>query len=169
MVCSILDELIAVDISHIPIILAQYLDKFWNLSEKRPNIKKYIQILFKSIEMDSQYGNSLIRCKNTYNFIFDEKLKINEAQIWRIEYGEKKDIKFHYCNFNDFIEKNNKGEFKDCEFPIILDKSTNYFKFDEFSDDLINKEVKKIKDYELDRKNETFINMKELLDQIENI
>ena len=169
LVCSILDELIAVDISHIPIILAQYLDKFWNLSEKRPNIKKYIQILFKSIEMDSQYGNSLIRCKNTYNFIFDEKLKINEALIWRIEYGEKKDIKFHYCNFNDFIEKNNKGEFKDCEFPIILDKSTNYFKFDEFSDDLINKEVKKIKDYELDRKNETFINMKELLDQIENI
>jgi len=70
------------------------LDKFWNLSIKRPNIKKYIQILFKNIESDSQYGNSLSRCKDTYNFCFDENLSINEAKIWRLECSEKKEIKY---------------------------------------------------------------------------
>ena len=174
LVCCLLNKLISIDISHIPIILAEYLDKFWNLSIKRPNIKKYIQILFKNIESDSQYGNSLSRCKDTYNFCFDENLSINEAKIWRLECSEKKEIKYdkkniHYCNYNDFIEANNKGIFNDYEFPIILDKSINYFKYDEYTDDLIDSEVKKIKDYEQEHKNATFISMKDLLDQMQNI
>ena len=174
LVCCLLNKLISIDISHIPIILAEYLDKFWNLSIKRPNIKKYIQILFKNIESDSQYGNSLSRCKDTYNFCFDENLSINEAKIWRLECSEKKEIKYdkkniHYCSYNDFIEANNKGIFNDYEFPIILDKSINYFKYDEYTDDLIDSEVKKIKDYEQEHKNATFISMKDLLDQMQNI
>ena len=161
------------DISHIPIILAEYMDKFLKLSIKRPNVRKYIQILFKNIENDSQYGDSLKRSKKTYNFSFDENLSINVAKIWRIEFSEKKDIKYnkkktHYCIFNDFLEKNNKGEYKDEEFPIILDKSINYFKYDEYNDDLIDSEVKKIKDYEQERNNKSFIDMKDLLDQIRN-
>ena len=75
------------------IILAQYMDKFWNLAIKIPNVKKYIQILFKNIEIDSQYGDSLIRCKNKYNFIFNENISIIDDRIWRLEFSEKKDIK----------------------------------------------------------------------------
>lgn len=173
LVCCLINKLISVDISHIPIILAEYMDKFLKLSIKRPNVRKYIQILFKNIENDSQYGDSLKRSKKTYNFSFDENLSINVAKIWRMEFSEKKDIKYnkkktHYCIFNDFLEKNNKGEFKDEEFPIILDKSINYFKYDEYNDDLIDSEVKKIKDYEQERNNKSFIDMKDLLDQIRN-
>ena len=154
--------------------MAEFLDKFWNLTIKRPNIKKYIQILFKTMELDSQYGDSIIRCKEKYNFTFDEKLSISKNNIWRLECSEKKEIKYdkkniHYCSYNDLIERNNKGEFKDYEFPKILDKSINYFKYDEYNDDLIDLEVKKIKDYEQERKNKTFMNMKDLLDQIQNI
>jgi len=65
---NLINKLISIDISHIPIILAEYMNNFWNLSIKKPNIKKYIQILFKNIELDSQYGDSLIRCKKIYNF-----------------------------------------------------------------------------------------------------
>ena len=153
LVCCLINKLISIDISYIPIILAEYLDKFWNLTIKRPNIKKYIQILFKTMEIDSQYGDSIIRCKEKYNFTFDEKLSISKNNIWRLECSEKKEIKYdkkniHYCSYNDLIERNNKGEFKDYEFPIILDKSINYFKYDEYNDDLIDLEVKKIKDYE---------------------
>ena len=174
LVCGLINKLISIDISHIPIILAEYLDNFWNLSIKRPNIKKYIQILFKNIELDSQYGDSLVKLKDKYNFSFDEKLSINKNKIWRLECSEKKDIKYdkkniHYCNYNDLIERNNKGEFKDYEFPIILDKSINYFKYDEYNDDLFDLEVKKIKDYEKSQKNEAFIKMKDLLDQIQNL
>ena len=171
LVCCLLNKLISIDISHIPIILAEYMDKFWNLSIKRPKIKKYIQILFKTIELDSQYGDSLLRCKEKYNFSFDKNLSINKNKIWRLECSEKKEIKYdkkniHYCNYNDFIERSIKGEFKDYEFPIIFDKSINYFKYDEYNNDLIDLEVKKIKDYEQEKKNETFIIMKDLLDQI---
>ena len=162
------------DISHIPIILAEYMDKFLKLSIKRPNVRKYIQILFKNIENDSQYGDSLIRCKKIYNFYFDENLSISDAKIWRMEFSEKKDIKYskkktHYCTYKDFLEKNNNGEFKNEEFPIILDKSINYFKYDEYNDELIDIEVKKIKDYEQAQNNKSFIDRKDLLDQIRNI
>jgi len=51
---------------------------------------------------------------------------------------------------------------------IIFDKSINYFKYDEYNDDLIDSEVKKIKDYEQERNNKSFIDMKDLLDQIRN-
>ena len=174
LVCCLINKLILVDISHIPIILAEYMDKFLKLSIKRPNVRKYIQILFKNIENDSQYGDSLIRCKKIYDFSFDENLILNDARIWRLEYSEKKDIRYsrkktHYCAFNDLLEKNNKGEFKDEEFPIILDKSINYFKYDEYNNDLIDTEVKKIKDYEQAQNNKCFIDMKDLLDQIRNI
>ena len=174
LVCCLINKLISIDISYIPIILAEYLDKFWNLSFKRPKIKKYIQILFKTIELDSLYGDSLLRSKERYNFTFDEKLTIRKNNIWRLECSEKKEIKYdkkniHYCNYNDFIERNSKGEFKDYEFPIIFDKSINYFKYDEYNDDLIDSEVKKIKDFEKKQKNKTFIDMKDLLDQIQNI
>ena len=174
LVCCIINKLIKVDISHIPIILAEYMDKFWNLSIKKPNVKKYIQILFKTIELDSQYGDSLIRCKDKYNFCFYEKLSINEAKIWRLECSEKKEIRYdkkniHYCTFNEFIDKNNKGEFKDNDLPIIFDKTINYFKYDEFNDNIIDLEVKKIKNYELAQNNKNFIIMKDILDQIQNI
>jgi hypothetical protein len=173
LVCCLINKLISVDISHIPIILAEYMDKFLKLSIKRPNVRKYIQILFKNIENDSQYGDSLKRSKKTYDFSFDENLSINDAKIWRMEFSEKKDIKYnkkktHYCTFNDFLEKNNKGEFKDEEFPIILDKSINYFKYDEYNENFIDEKVKKIKDYEQTRNNKSFIAMKDLLDQIRN-
>ena len=171
LVCGLINKLISIDISHIPIILAEYMNNFWNLSIKKPNIKKYIQILFKNIELDSQYGDSLVKCKDKYNFSFDEKLSINKNKIWRLECSEKKEIKYdkrniHYCNYNDLIERNNKGEFKDYEFPIILDKSINYFKYDEYNDDIFDLEVKKIKDYEQLQQNKNFIKMKDLLDQI---
>ena len=174
LVCCLINKLILVDISHIPIILAEYMDKFLKLSIKRPNVRKYIQILFKNIENDSQYGDSLIRCKKIYNFYFDENLSISDAKIWRMEFSEKKDIKYskkktHYCTFKDFLEKNNNGEFKNEEFPIILDKSINYFKYDEYNDELIDIEVKKIKDYEQAQNNKSFIDRKDLLDQIRNI
>ena len=174
LVCCLINKLISVDISHIPIILAEYMDKFLKLSIKRPNVRKYIQILFKNIENDSQYGDSLIRCKKIYNFYFDENLSISDAKIWRMEFSEKKDIKYskkktHYCTFKDFLEKNNNGEFKNEEFPIILDKSINYFKYDEYNDELIDIEVKKIKDYEQAQNNKSFIDRKDLLDQIRNI
>ena len=94
LVCCLINKLILVDISHIPIILAEYMDKFLKLSIKRPNVRKYIQILFKNIENDSQYGDSLIRCKKIYDFSFDENLILNDARIWRLEYSEKKDIRY---------------------------------------------------------------------------
>ena len=174
LVCCLINKLITIDISHIPIILAEYMDKFWNLSIKRPKIKKYIQILFKTIELDSQYGDSLKRCKDMYNFSFDEKLSFAPAKIWRQECSEKKEIRYdkkniHYCNYKDFIERNNKGEFRDNDLPIIFDKSINYFKYDEYNDDLIDLEVKKIKDFEQTQKNDTFMTMKDALDQIQNI
>ena len=174
LVCCLINKLISVDVSHIPIILAQYMDKFWNLAQKRTNVKKYIQILFKKIEMDSQYGDCLIRCKNKYNFNFNVNISIIDDKIWRLEFSEKKDIKnskkkTHYYSLIDFKEKNKNGEFKDYEFPIILDKSLNYFKYDEFNDDLIDKELKKIKDDEISKNNKNFIINKDLLDQIQNI
>ena len=58
---------------------------------------------------------------------------------------------------------------KDYEFPIIFDDSINHFKYDEYNDDIIDMEIKKITDYEKDRKNETFIIMKDFIDQCQSI
>ena len=175
LICCIINQLFTVDISHIPIILAQYLDDFIFLAKKRPKIKKYIQLLFENIEKDSQYGDSLIRSKKNHDFSFmNENEKINDIKIWRLECKEKKDVKYdkkniHYCNYNDFIERNNKGEIKDYEFPIIIDDSINYFKYDEFNDNIFDEETKKIIDFEKEKKNETFIYMKDLIDQCQSI
>ena len=175
LLCCIINQLCTVDISHIPIILAQYLDDIILLAKKRPKVKKYIQLLFDSIQTDSQYGDSFIKSKVKYDFSFmNEKEKINEAKIWRLECSDKKDVKYdkkniHYCNYTDFIQRNNKGEFEDFEFPIIIDDSINYFKYDEFNDDIFDVETKKIVDFERDRKNEAFIIMKDLIDQCQSI
>ena len=175
LLCCIINQLFTVDISHMPIILAQYLEDFILLSKKRPKVKKYTQLLFDSIQTDSQYGDSFIKSKAKYDFSFmNEKEKINEAKIWRLECSDKKDVKYdkkniHYCNYTDFIQRNNKGEFKDFEFPIIIDDSINYFKYDEFNDDIFDVETKKIVDFERDRKNEAFIIMKDLIDQCQSI
>ena len=175
LLCCIIIQLFTVDISHIPIILAGYLDEFILLAEKRLKVRKYVQLLFDTIETDSQYGDSLIRSKKKYNFNFiNENSKINEIKIWRLECGEKKEVKYdkkniHYCNYTDFVERNNDGEMKDYEFPIIFDDSINHFKYDEYNDDIIDIEIKKITDYEKDRKNETFIIMKDIIDQCQSI
>ena len=175
LICCIINQLFTVDISHIPIILAGYLKDFIMLTQKRPKVKKYVQLLFDCIETDSQYGDSLIRSKKKSNFMFiNENEKINEVKIWRLECGEKKEVKYdkkniHYCNYADFVKRNNIGEMRDYEFPIIFDDSINHFKYDEYNDDIIDLEIKKITDYEKDRKNETFIFMKDLIDQCQSI
>jgi hypothetical protein len=171
LICCIINQLFTVDNSHIPIILSDYLDDFIFLSKKREKIKKYIQLLFDKIEKDSQYGDSLIRSKK--NFI-NEKEKINEAKIWRLECREKKEVKYdkknmHYCNYNDFIQKNNKEEMKDYEFPIIFDDSINYFKYDEYNNNIFDLETKKIIDFEQKENNKTFISMKDLIDKCQSL
>ena len=173
LICCIINQLFSVDNSHIPIILANYLDDFMILAQKRPKVKKYLQLLFDNIESDSQYGDSLIRSKDRYNFNFvNENEKINEVKIWRLECSEKKrnDKKnIHICNYEDFIQKNNKEEIKDYVFPIIFDDSINYFKYDEYNNDIFDLEIKKIQDFEKGRKNKYFIFMKDFIDQCQSI
>ena len=176
LICCIILQLFTVDSSHMPIILAGYLDDFMILAKKRPTVKKYLQLLFDNIEIDSQYGDSLIKIKEKYDFNFvGEKEKINEVRIWRLECSEKKEVKYdkkniHYCNYDDFLKRNNQDEgIKDYAFPIIFDDSINYFKYDEYNDDIFDSEIKKIVDFEKDRKNKTFIFMKDLIDQCQSI
>ena len=176
LICCLISQLITVDISHIPIILAQYLDDFILLSIKKPKIKKYIQYLFDYIEADPQYGDSLKRTKINNNLILpNEQAKINEIKIWRLECSDKKDVKYdkknmHYCNYDEFIKRNNnKEEMKDYEFPIIFENSINYFKYDEYNDDIFELELKKITEYERESKNQTFISMKNLIEKCQSI
>ena len=168
LICSIINQLFTVDSSHIPIILADYLDDFIFLSKKREKIKKYIQLLFDTIEIDSQYGDSLIKSNKKKEFKFgNDKEKIKISKIWRLE-CDKKD-KMHFFNYEDFIKKNNKEEMKDYVFPIIFDDSINYFKYDEYNDDIFDLEIKNIIDYEKKKNNKIFITIKDLIDQCQSI
>ena len=176
LICCIISQLITFDNSHIPIILAGYLDDFILLSQKRPKINKYIQYMFDYIETDSQYGDSLKRWKENNKFNFPlEQSKINEIKIWRLECSEKKDVKYekkniHYCNYDDFVKRNNnKEEIKDYEYPLIFENSINHFKYDEYDDKVFDLELKKITEYEKERKNQTFISMKDLIDRCQSI
>ena len=175
LICCIIEQLISEDISHIPIILTKYLDNFIEKAKERPKVKKYIQLLFNSIEKEAQYGQSLTLSLKKYDtFIMEGKDKVKEAKIWRMECSGKKDVKYdkknsHYCNYELFLNRNKNEEMKNYEFPIIFDESINYFKYDEFNDKLFDSEMKNIIDFQTQKKNDTFIYMKELLSQCQNI
>ena len=109
LVCSILDELIAVDISHIPIILAQYLDKFWNLSEKETKMKDDEIKLKKALEdKNNELINNLKNdVKNNFNKLHDyqEEIKALKEKIKSNKEKYKNDIEQRKKDYeNKYIE-----------------------------------------------------------------
>lgn len=61
-------RLITQDIMNIGGFLTNCLDKYIDLSNRRPNLLKYIQLIVARILNDSQYGDSIIyKIKNVFD------------------------------------------------------------------------------------------------------